>query len=127
MWNRHWLIIADLMVCVYVVCSCYNIIMGYAVLCSWTTLGWPRKIQDQSENCIKQLDQDEERFQKNLTNDQSTFEDRLDSLEVKISGVSAVLVSCNHFLYNIFMYFCIYTYLYLCVCACAHACVRMHV
>ena len=48
----------------------------------WTTLGWPRKIQDQSENCIKQLDQDEERFQKNLTNDQSTFEDRLDSLEV---------------------------------------------
>ena len=47
-------------------------------------LGWPRKIQDQSENCIKQLDQDEERFQKNLTNDQSAFEDRLDSLEVFI-------------------------------------------
>ena len=53
------------------------------ILYSWTTLGWPRKIQDQSDNCIKQLDQDEERFQKNLTNDQSTFEDRLDSLEVK--------------------------------------------
>ena len=52
------------------------------VVCSWTTLGWPCKIQDQSDNCIKQLDQDEERFQKNLTNDQSTFEDRLDSLEV---------------------------------------------
>ena len=63
------------------------------VLYSWTTLGWPRKIQDQSENCIKQLDQDEERFQKNLTNDQSTFEDRLDSLEVKIPGVPAALVS----------------------------------
>ena len=50
----------------------------------WTVLGWPRKIQDQSENCIKQLDQDEERFQKNLTNDQSAFDDRLDSLEVLI-------------------------------------------
>ena len=79
-------------------CSCgvflllYNYGMCY-VLCSWTTLGWPRKIQDQSENCIKQLDQDEERFQKNLTNDQSTFEDRLDSLEVKIPGVPAALVS----------------------------------
>ena len=48
----------------------------------WTTLGWPRKIQEQSENCTKQLEQDEERFQKNLSNDQATFEDRLDSLEV---------------------------------------------
>jgi len=51
-------------------------------VCRWTTLGWPRKIQDQSENCTKQLEQDEERFQKNLSNDQATFEDRLDSLEV---------------------------------------------
>ncbi|XP_065895241.1 dynein axonemal heavy chain 1-like isoform X2 [Dysidea avara] len=54
----------------------------------WTTLGWPRKIQEQSENCTKQLEQDEERFQKNLSNDQATFEDRLDSLEMVVAGFS---------------------------------------
>jgi len=71
-------------------------------VCRWTTLGWPRKIQDQSENCTKQLEQDEERFQKNLSNDQATFEDRLDSLEVCTCTV--------HIVANMHIHTCIHTY-----------------
>nr|WAW84827.1 axonemal dynein heavy chain 1 [Halisarca dujardinii] len=54
----------------------------------WTTLGWPHKIQEQIDNCDDQLSQDEERFQKNLANDQSAFEDRLDTLQMVVAGFS---------------------------------------
>ena len=92
------------------------------VVCSWTTLGWPRKIQDQSDNCIKQLDQDEERFQKNLTNDQSTFKDRLDSLEVCVCVCVCVCVRvCAH----VCVCACVRPCMFLCVCVYA-VCVSVH-
>ena len=50
--------------------------------CRWATLGWPHKISEQVEYCSEQLNQDEERFQKNMLADQATFEDRLDTLQV---------------------------------------------
>ena len=45
-------------------------------------MGWPHKISEQVEYCGEQLNQDEERFQKNMLADQATFEDRLDTLQV---------------------------------------------
>ena len=45
-------------------------------------MGWPHKISEQVEYCSEQLNQDEERFQKNMLADQATFEDRLDTLQV---------------------------------------------
>ena len=48
--------------------------------CRWSTLGWPHKISEQVEYCSEQLNQDEERFQKNMLADQAAYEDRLDTL-----------------------------------------------
>ena len=48
----------------------------------WNAIGWPRKIIEHIESTENQLDDDEKKFQKNLQNDQTNFEDRLDTLEV---------------------------------------------
>ena len=37
------------------------------------------------EYCGEQLNQDEERFQKNMLADQATFEDRMDTLQVRVT------------------------------------------
>ena len=47
-------------------------------------MGWPKKIADQVEATELQLEEDEKKFQKNLQNDQSNFDDRLDTIEVPI-------------------------------------------
>ena len=49
-------------------------------------MGWPHKISEQVEYCGEQLNQDEERFQKNMLADQATFEDRMDTLQVRVRG-----------------------------------------
>ena len=54
--------------------------------CRWSTLGWPHKISEQVEYCSEQLNQDEERFQKNMLADQAAYEDRLDTLQVGSGG-----------------------------------------
>ena len=46
-------------------------------------VGWPHKLETQLEQVGESLDKDEERFHKNLLNDQTVFEDRLDELEVR--------------------------------------------
>ena len=45
-------------------------------------MAWPKKISDEIVATEEQLEKDEKKFQKNLQNDQSAFEDRLDTLEV---------------------------------------------
>ena len=47
----------------------------------WNMVGWPHKLETQLEQVSDSLDKDEERFHKNLLNDQTVFEDRLDELE----------------------------------------------
>lgn len=64
-------------------CSCFI---------RWNTIGWPRKISEQIEHTEKQLDDDEQKFQRNLQSDQANFDDRLDTLEVKIERM------CTRFL-----------------------------
>ncbi len=48
----------------------------------WTAIGWPHKIEFQMEQTYAQLEEDEERFRKLQTSDQTNFEDRLDTLQV---------------------------------------------
>eukprot|EP00118_Oscarella_pearsei_P012540 m.93002 g.93002 ORF g.93002 m.93002 type:complete len:4173 (+) comp36767_c0_seq9:102-12620(+) len=55
----------------------------------WTMIGWPRKLEGQMEMVHGMLDKDEERFRKNQFNDQNSFEDRLDSLQMAVAGFSA--------------------------------------
>lgn len=45
-------------------------------------MAWPKRISDEIEATEEQLEKDEQKFKKNLQNDQVTFEDRLDTLEV---------------------------------------------
>ena len=55
----------------------------------YTCVGWPHKIEIQLEATAEHLEDDEERFQKNLLNEQNTFQDRLDALNMVIAGFSA--------------------------------------
>ena len=55
----------------------------------YTCVGWPHKIEVQLEATAEHLEDDEERFQKNLLNEQNTFQDRLDALNMVIAGFSA--------------------------------------
>ena len=57
--------------------------MLHTTLCfRWTTKAWPKRIADEIEKAEEQHEKDENKFQKNLQNDQGAFEDRLDTLEV---------------------------------------------
>lgn len=47
-------------------------------------VGWPHKLETQLEQVSESLDKDEERFHKNLLNDQTVFDDRLDELEASL-------------------------------------------
>ena len=55
----------------------------------WTVIGFPHKIQQQIEATELSLQADEEHFQKNLLSDQTTFQDRLDTLNMVIAGFAA--------------------------------------
>lgn len=55
----------------------------------WTVIGFPHKIQQQIESTELALQADEEHFQKNLLSDQTTFQDRLDTLNMVIAGFAA--------------------------------------
>ena len=55
---------------------------------SWNTLGWPGKISDQVESTDTQMDQDNQKFQKKLSDDQQQLEDRLDTLQLTVAGFS---------------------------------------
>lgn len=55
----------------------------------WTVIGFPHKIQQQIETTELSLLSDEEHFQKNLLSDQTTFQDRLDTLNMVIAGFAA--------------------------------------
>ena len=55
----------------------------------WTVIGFPHKIQQQIEATELALQADEEHFQKNLLSDQTTFQDRLDTLNMVIAGFAA--------------------------------------
>ena len=55
---------------------------------SWNTLGWPGKITDQVESTETQMEQDNQKFQKKLSDDQQQLEDRLDTLQLVVAGFS---------------------------------------
>ncbi|XP_048258404.1 dynein axonemal heavy chain 1-like isoform X3 [Haliotis rufescens] len=55
----------------------------------WTAIGWPHKIEHQMEQTNQQLDEDEERFRKLQSSDQTNFEDRLDTLQMVVAGMAA--------------------------------------
>ncbi|PVD29059.1 hypothetical protein C0Q70_11656 [Pomacea canaliculata] len=55
----------------------------------WTAVGWPHKIERQMEQTHIQLNDDEERFHKLQLSDQSSFEDRLDTLQMVVAGMAA--------------------------------------
>ena len=57
--------------------------------CRWTCVGWPHKIEVQLEATADHLEEDEERFHKNLLTEQNTFQDRLDGLNMVVAGFSA--------------------------------------
>lgn len=52
--------------------------------CRWNMVGWPSKLDRQVEQVEETQAKDEDRFQKNLANDQQEFDDKLDSLEVRL-------------------------------------------
>ena len=54
-------------------------------------VGWPHKLETQLEQVSDSLDKDEERFHKNLLNDQTVFEDRLDELEASRTSFLSAL------------------------------------
>ena len=60
------------------------------VLCRWNTLSWPGKISDQVEHTEAQMEQDNEKFQKKLIDDQQQLEDRLDTLQVRVSHMCVI-------------------------------------
>lgn len=55
---------------------------------SWNTLAWPGKISDQVEMTETQMDQDNQKFLKKLSDDQQQLEDRLDTLQLLVAGFS---------------------------------------
>ena len=55
----------------------------------WTTIGWPHKIELQSEQTERQLEEDEERFHKLQLSDQASFNDKLDTLSMVVAGMAA--------------------------------------
>lgn len=55
----------------------------------WSTVGWPHKILQQIEQVEKQHVEDEDRFRKLQTTDQSNLNDRLDTLTMQVAGLSA--------------------------------------
>lgn len=58
------------------------IMTNICVMFRWTTIGWPHKIEVQMEQTLVQLTEDEERFRKLQQSDQTSFEDKLDGLQV---------------------------------------------
>ena len=56
---------------------------------SWTTLSWPYKIEDQIIRSEEQMEQDEQKFLKKLSDDQAQMDDKLDTLEMVVAGFSA--------------------------------------
>lgn len=58
----------------------------------WTAIGWPHKIEHQMEQTNQQLDEDEERFRKLQSSDQTNFEDRLDTLQVWLRMVKDLIL-----------------------------------
>ncbi|KAK0056678.1 dynein heavy chain 1 axonemal-like isoform X1 [Biomphalaria pfeifferi] len=54
----------------------------------WTTIGWPHKIEVQMEQTLVQLTEDEERFRKLQQSDQTSFEDKLDGLQMAVAGMA---------------------------------------
>lgn len=65
----------------------------------WTAVAWPHKILSQIENVRLQHEEDEERFQKIQMVDQSNFQERLDSLEVRASNTCSPVVLYTRFKY----------------------------
>ena len=55
----------------------------------WTCAGWPHKIEQQLDKTGESLEEDEERFHKNLLTEQNNFQDRLDGLNMVVAGFSA--------------------------------------
>lgn len=60
-------------------------------------MGWPKKIGDQVEATELQLEEDENKFQKNLQNDQSNFDDRLDTIEVQRQCAMFIMHVCHDY------------------------------
>ena len=55
---------------------------------SWNTLAWPGKITDQIDSTETQMEQDNQKFLKKLSDDQQQLEDRLDTLQLVVAGFS---------------------------------------
>lgn len=54
----------------------------------WNCIGWPNKIEQAIETTVKNLENDEDRFHKNLLDEQNSFQDRLDGLSMVVAGFS---------------------------------------
>lgn len=54
----------------------------------WTTVGWPHKIELQMAQTYEQLEEEEEKFHKLQLSDQTTFNDKLDSLSMAVAGLA---------------------------------------
>ena len=55
---------------------------------SWNTLAWPGKITDHIDSTETQMEQDNQKFLKKLSDDQQQLEDRLDTLQLVVAGFS---------------------------------------
>lgn len=58
-------------------------------------MAWPHKILSQIENVCIQHEEDEKRFQKVQMVDQSNFQERLDSLEVRAFNICSPAILCT--------------------------------
>jgi dynein heavy chain len=54
----------------------------------WNTLAWPGKITDHIDSTETQMEQDNQKFLKKLSDDQQQLEDRLDTLQLVVAGFS---------------------------------------
>ncbi|XP_014666196.1 PREDICTED: dynein heavy chain 1, axonemal-like [Priapulus caudatus] len=54
----------------------------------WAAVAWPYKISQQMELVVMQHEEDEERFRKVQQQDQTNFNDRLDTLQMVVAGLS---------------------------------------
>ena len=54
----------------------------------WTCASWPHKIGTLLDTIAEHLEEDEERFHKNLLTEQNNFQERLDGLNMVVAGFS---------------------------------------
>ena len=54
----------------------------------WTCASWPHKIETLLDTIAEHLEEDEERFHKNLLTEQNNFQERLDGLNMVVAGFS---------------------------------------